>query len=44
MRSALSAYRATVMSSIWEFVAMKIEHVEERQKLAALTVGCRGAH
>jgi hypothetical protein len=36
MRSALSAYRATVMSSIWEFVAMKIEHVEERQKLAAL--------
>jgi hypothetical protein len=36
MRSALSAYRATVMSSFWEFVAMKIEHVEERQKLAAL--------
>jgi hypothetical protein len=36
MRSALSAYRARVMSSFWDFVAMKIEHVEERQKLAVL--------
>ena len=24
------------MSSFWEFVAMKIERIEERQKLAAL--------